>query len=162
MKPDVRKVMTDWRYLLAFGFGSGLSPKAPGTVGTIAALPFYLLLVQFGWIAYTVITLAVLAGGIYLCDRVAHEMDIKDPSGIVLDEFVGVWIALFYLPQSVGWILAGFVLFRVFDIAKPWPVSWLDRHVPGGAGIMLDDVAAGIYALLVIQAAVFAMTRWVA
>ena len=87
-------------------------------------------------------------------------MAVKDPGAIVWDEFVGLWIALAWLPDRWLWLVAGFALFRFFDILKPWPVSYLDRNVGGGLGIMLDDVAAGLYALLVIQAAHFAVQHY--
>lgn len=151
MNLDPRKVVSDPRYLVALGFGSGLAPWAPGTVGSLVAIPFALLFGLAGDIGYAAIVIVVLIGGIPLCDRVAAELDSKDPGVIVIDEFVGMWIALFLLPEGWYWLIAGFVLFRFFDILKPWPVNWFDEHLPGGRGIMMDDVAAGMYSFALIQ-----------
>jgi phosphatidylglycerophosphatase A len=150
-----KKVFTHPLYFVSFGFGSGLTPKAPGTAGTLAAIPFYLLLAGLHPGFYAGFVLAALVFGILACGWVARDMGVKDPAAIVWDEFVGLWIALFMLPKGWIWLLAGFALFRVFDILKPWPVSFLDRELPGGAGIMMDDVAAGLYSLLVLQAAAY-------
>ena len=137
--------------LIALGFGSGLSPRAPGTVGTLAAIPLFLLLAQLPWYVYLLAVAAALGLGVWVCDRVAARKKVKDPGAIVWDEFVGLWIGLFLLPAGWWWLLAGFVLFRIFDIAKPWPVSWADRSLSGGLGIMMDDVVAGLYTLCVLQ-----------
>ena len=142
---------------MAFGFGSGLAPKAPGTFGTLAAVPFYLLLAGLHPGVYAGIVVAALVAGVLICDSVAADMAIKDPSSIVWDEFVGLWIALFMLPDGWYWLLAGFVLFRFFDILKPWPVSFFDRELTGGLGVMMDDVAAGLYTLGLLQCAAYAI-----
>ena len=155
MRADARRVFTDPYHFVAIGFGSGLSPKAPGTAGSLAALPLFWLMSQCGWVIYGLIVVAVLVAGVFVCDRVARELNVKDPSSIVLDEFVGLWIALYLVPSDWYWVLAGFGLFRLFDVLKPWPVSYFDKHVDGGLGIMLDDVAAGLYAFALLQAAVF-------
>lgn len=159
MKVDVRKMASDPRYLIALGFGSGLVPRAPGTAGSMVAIPFALLFGLAGDIAYALIVVATLMIGIRLCDRVAAELGSKDPGVIVIDEFVGMWITLFMLPKGWYWLIAGFVLFRFFDILKPWPVNWFDRHLPGGSGIMMDDVAAGIYSFALIQIAAFVIAQ---
>ena len=133
---------------LAFGFGSGLSPRAPGTVGTLAALPFAVLLVQLPlWVGLLVILLAFVAG-IYLCSVTGRALGVHDHGGMVWDEFVGFWLVLVFLPFHWAWWLAAFGLFRLFDIVKPWPIRWLDRHIGGGLGVMIDDVLAGVYALV--------------
>ncbi|MFV8819239.1 phosphatidylglycerophosphatase A [Haliea sp. E17] len=138
---------------LAFGFGSGLSPKAPGTAGTVAALPLYWLLAKLGLPGYTVAVLVALLAGVWICQRASDELGVHDHGGIVWDEFVGLWIALWGLPVAWPWVLAGFVLFRLFDIVKPWPIGYLDRRVHGGLGIMLDDVVAGVFAGICLHAA---------
>lgn len=153
-----RKVFTDPLYFLAFGFGSGLAPKAPGTVGTLAAIPFYYLLAELGWFGYGLVITLAFGLGVVICDKVAAELEAADPGGIVFDEFVGFWLACFLLPPNWYWILVAFVLFRIFDIVKPWPVSWCDTHIKGGFGIMLDDVVAGAYALACIQLGALIMT----
>ncbi len=131
---------------LAFGFGSGLSPRAPGTVGTLAAVPLYWLLAGLDLWLYTAIVVIAMFLGIYICGVASRQLNVHDHPGIVWDEFVGLWITMWALPTSLPWLIAGFVVFRVFDIAKPWPISLLDRNVGGGAGIMIDDVVAGIFA----------------
>ena len=146
-----KKTFTDLRYFLALGFGSGLSPRAPGTAGTVAALPIVVLLLrQVDPLVYAAVTVFFLGVGIPLCEWVARDMAVKDPGCIVWDEIVGMLIAAWMLPNLL-WLPVAFVLFRIFDIWKPWPVSWCDRQLTGGMGIMLDDVVAGLYSLLILQ-----------
>jgi phosphatidylglycerophosphatase A len=132
--------------LLAFGFGSGLAPRAPGTFGTLAALPIYWLFAGLQPPLYLLTVLGAALAGIWICGRASRELRVHDHPGIVWDEFVGLWIALFAVPPEPLWVMAGFLLFRLFDIAKPWPIGWLDRRVAGGLGIMIDDVLAGMLA----------------
>jgi phosphatidylglycerophosphatase A len=131
---------------LAFGFGSGLSPWAPGTVGTLVAVPMYCLLVDWGLFQYTVVVALAAVIGVWVCGAASKELGVHDHSGIVWDEFVGYWITMWAVPFDWLWVVIGFFVFRVFDIAKPWPVSWLDKRVEGGLGIMADDWLAGIMA----------------
>ncbi len=138
-------------HFLALGFGSGLSPKAPGTAGTLMAVPLYLLLEPLSWPIYLAVLVITALAGIAICDISARRLGVHDHPGIVWDEFVGYWITMFMAPAGWLWIVLGFVLFRIFDILKPWPIRWLDRHVAGGFGIMIDDVLAGIFALGVMQ-----------
>ncbi|MFC6670195.1 phosphatidylglycerophosphatase A [Marinobacterium aestuariivivens] len=142
-------------HLLAFGFGSGLAPKAPGTFGTLAAVPLYLLLAPLSLPVYLLVLVLATALGIFLCDRTARDLGVHDHPGIVWDEFVGFWITMLAVPLQWYWIVAGFALFRLFDIWKPWPVRLADRRVSGGFGIMLDDILAGLYAWLVLQLLVY-------
>lgn len=150
--PSVKTVFTDPQMLLAFGFGSGLSRITPGTMGTLAALPLYLLMQPLPLWAYLLVVLLTALWGISLCDYAARKLGVHDHGGIVWDEFVGFWITMIAVPSGWQWLLAGFVLFRVFDMVKPWPISWLDRRVHGGFGIMLDDVVAGLMALACLHA----------
>lgn len=145
------KKLIDPRYLIALGFGSGLAPRAPGTAGTLAAVLPFLLLTQLPLAWYAGVVVVAFALGVWVCDWVARDMDVKDPGPIVWDEFVGFWIACFMLPPGWYWVVFGVIAFRAFDILKPWPVSLIDRSVARGLGIMLDDVAAGVYALIMIQ-----------
>lgn len=131
---------------LAFGFGSGLSPRAPGTVGTLVAVPLYWTFAHWSLPWYSLLVLAAALLGIWICGAASRELGVHDHPGIVWDEFVGYWITLWAVPVDWVWMLAGFVVFRVFDIAKPWPISHLDRKVKGGFGIMIDDILAGIMA----------------
>ncbi len=133
--------------LIATGFGSGLSPWAPGTVASLlAAVLWWLLLGHLGLWAQSMAVAAAFAGGVFVCQRVVRRHRLGDDPGIVVDELVGCWIALLAAPRSVLWAGAALLLFRVADIAKPWPVGWADRTVKGGLGIMLDDVLAGAMA----------------
>ena len=138
-------------HCLAFGFGSGLSPKAPGTFGTLMAVPIYLLLMQLSLTMYSFVILISFVVGVYLCGKTADDLGVHDHPGIVWDEFVGFWITMLFAPAGWLWIVLGFVLFRFFDICKPWPIKYLDQKVEGGLGIMLDDVLAGVFALAVLQ-----------
>lgn len=132
--------------LLAFGLGAGLSPKAPGTAGTLAGMLLALLLAGLPvWAGLATVALAFVAG-IPICDRTARALGVHDHGGIVWDEVVGIWLVLVTVPFHWAWWLAAFVAFRVFDIAKPWPIGWLDRRVTGGFGIMIDDLIAAVYA----------------
>ena len=139
-------------HFLAFGFGSGLSPKAPGTFGTLAAIPIYLALIQYvNSSLYLVIVVLLSLLGFWLCGKTAKDFGVHDHPGIVWDEIVGFLITMFQAPLGWVWVLIGFALFRVFDILKPWPINWLDKKVEGGVGIMLDDILAGIFAWVVLQ-----------
>lgn len=133
-------------HFVAFGFGSGLSPQAPGTMGTLVAIPLYLLICHLPLLAYSAIVCAGLLLGIYVCDKTSKDLRVHDHSGIVWDEIVGYGITMFAIPVSWQTVLAGFVLFRLFDIWKPFPIKWLDKHVKGGFGIMVDDVVAALFA----------------
>ena len=134
---------------IACGFGSGLSPWAPGTTGSLAALLPWLALRDLEWPAYIALIALAFALGVWVSNVVIARLRIDDPGVVVWDEFVGQWIALLPLvvaPRNWPWVVVGFALFRLFDIWKPWPVSWADRRVKGGFGVMLDDVLAGVYA----------------
>ena len=139
------------RQLLAFGFGSGLARVAPGTFGTLAAVPLYLLLAQLPLPWYLLVLLASFAAGVHICDYTANALKVHDHGGIVWDEFVGYWLTMVAAPAGWPWVVVGFVLFRLFDIVKPFPINWLDRHIKGGLGIMIDDALAGSFAWLVLQ-----------
>lgn len=141
-------------HLLAFGFGAGLSPKAPGTVGTIVAVLIYLVLPSMPTIIYAGLILLSFVFGIWICGKTAEDLGVHDHGGIVWDEFVGYWITMFMAPSGLFWVLLGFALFRLLDIFKPWPIKWADKELAGGLGIMLDDVLAGIMAALCMQALV--------
>lgn len=137
---------------LAFGFGSGLSPFAPGTMGTVVAVPFACALKTLHPLWYGMILLLTFALGVVLCTRVSKRLGVPDHGGIVWDEMVGYWLAVALLPNRWQWLLAAFLLFRFFDIFKPWPIRQLDRNCKGGFGIMIDDVVAGLYTLIPLTA----------
>ncbi len=138
---------------LAFGFGSGLLTRAPGTIGTLVAVPFALLLIQLDGVTLFWILLAAFFFGIWICNRVTAKLGVEDYGGIVWDEMVGYWLAVAWVPTHWAWLLAGFVLFRFFDIIKPWPISAIEARFQGGFGIMVDDVAAGLYAAILLAGA---------
>lgn len=132
---------------IALGFGSGLVPKAPGTAGTVIAIPLVLLLGTLELWAYLAITCFVVFAGIWVCSYTSRKLDVDDHPAIVIDEIAGFFITMAIAPDGWVWLVIGFILFRFFDAVKPWPISWLDKNVKGGLGIMLDDVVAGIASL---------------
>jgi len=134
-------------HFLALGFGSGLLPKAPGTFGTLAAIPLYLLLAPSSMIVYLIAVIVMSIVGIYICGKAAKDAGVHDHGAIVWDEIVGFLITMFMVPLSWQSVVVGFILFRIFDIFKPWPISFIDKNVHGGLGIMLDDIIAGFAAL---------------
>lgn len=144
-------ILSDPVHLLAFGFGSGCSRFAPGTFGTLAAIPLFLLLNQFSIGLYLVVTLILFLVGIWLCGATTKKLGVHDHSGIVWDEIVGYLITMIAAPEGWLWIVIGFVLFRFFDILKPWPISIADKKIHGGFGIMVDDVIAGFFAFSVLH-----------
>ncbi|MCX4190370.1 phosphatidylglycerophosphatase A [Methylophaga sp. OBS3] len=154
-KPSTREIIKKPAVLLACGLGSGLIPKAPGTFGTIAAIPLYLLMQPLSLLNYLILTFTFFVVGIWLSAEAIKVFKRDDPSEVVWDEVVGLLVTMIAAPAGLLWVLLGFVLFRIFDIWKPWPVSLADIKLHGGLGIMLDDVIAGIYALIVLQAIAF-------
>ena len=133
---------------VALGLGSGLSPKAPGTAGTLLTVPLVYFLQQQELVVYVLVTLFVLLTGSWVCGYAAKKLQVHDHSAIVYDEVAGFLITMFMIPADWGLMLIGFVLFRFFDAVKPWPISWCDKNIHGGFGIMFDDVVAGIISLL--------------
>lgn len=130
-------------------FGCGFMRPAPGTWGTLGAMPFGILLSVFGgWMALAVGIIIVTALGFYAVDKFQKETGTHDSGMIVIDEVAGLWITLLACSLSPLSIVLAFVLFRFFDILKPWPVGWLDKKLDGAAGVMLDDLMAGVYAAL--------------
>jgi phosphatidylglycerophosphatase A len=149
MSQAKRLLRHPWGWL-ATGFGSGLAPWAPGTFGSLAALLPWLLLRELPLIAVFAVVIVVFVLGVMASEWAMQKLGGDDPGCVVIDEWVGLWIALFVAPPGWLWLLAGFLLFRLFDIAKPWPVGWLERRLHGGMGVMADDVAAGFMAALVL------------
>jgi phosphatidylglycerophosphatase A len=145
------KLLLNPAHCLSLGFGSGLSPKMPGTMGTVIGVAIYLLMPTLDWKIYLGIVLASFLIGVFLCGYTAKALNVHDHPGIVWDEIVGYFITMFMVPKQWMWVLLGFVLFRIFDILKPWPISIADKRLKGGFGIMLDDVIAGLFALFIIQ-----------
>lgn len=143
-----------WRnpiHFLAYGFGSGAIPIAPGTFGTLAAIPIYLLMQNLALPYYLIVLAVITLVGIALCHITARDLGVHDHPGIVWDEIAGYLLTMIAAPKGWLWIWLGFGLFRLFDIWKPWPIRWLDRHVKGGLGIMVDDTLAAVYAWIGLQ-----------
>ncbi len=138
-------------HLISLGFGSGMSPIASGTIGTLAAIPLYLLMAPLHLWFYTLVTLLLLVLGIWTCGQTTKALGVEDHQGIVWDEVIGYLITMAAITPSIVSVLMGFFLFRFFDIFKIWPASWAERRFSGGLGIMFDDVMAGIYAALCMQ-----------
>ncbi|HEX7113173.1 MAG TPA: phosphatidylglycerophosphatase A [Mizugakiibacter sp.] len=137
---------------IAAGFGSGLAPVAQGTAGSLAALlPWWFLLRELPWPLYAGVLALAFALGVWACGVAGARLGVDDHRALVWDEFVGQWLALIAAPAGLAWMLAGFALFRLFDVWKPWPIRWFDRRVKGGLGVMLDDLLAGAAAALVLQ-----------
>ncbi len=153
------RVWQDPIYFIAFGFGSGLMPMAPGTWGTLAAMPLYLLLIESHWSVYLAFTLLAFIIGVWVSDKVSKDLGVHDYKGIVWDEVVGYLLTMFLAPPGFSWMLLGFVLFRLFDIWKPQPIGYIDQKVQGGLGIMLDDVLAAIPAWGIIQILAWSFAR---
>jgi phosphatidylglycerophosphatase A len=136
---------------LALGFGSGLVPRAPGTAGTVVAIPVYLLLQPLALPYYAALVVLLALAGIAICGQTASRLGVHDHPGIVWDEIVGYLVTMAFAPPGWLWVALGFLLFRLFDILKPWPIRWCDRKVSGGLGIMLDDLLAGVISAALLQ-----------
>lgn len=153
-RPDPKRPL----HLIATGFGSGLINPAPGTWGSLAAIPLILALHQLSMPIYLLVLAISVIAGIWLCGLVARELGVEDHQAIVWDEFVGMGITLAFIPSGLALpaVVLGFLLFRLYDIVKPGPIGWLDRNLKGGAGIMMDDILAGVFAFLTLHAALAA------
>lgn len=150
-RPSFARLARDPVLLVAFGFGSGLAPKAPGTAGTLLGVAAHLATQSLDLPLRIAIVLAAFALGVWVCGVAAKRLGVPDHPGIVFDEVVGYLIAMLTAPAGWLWIGAGFVLFRLFDIWKPWPISLADRRVHGGFGIMLDDALAGALVAVILS-----------
>lgn len=148
-KPDLKFLLSHPAHFLALGFGSGLITPAPGTWGSLAALPLAGLLqwLGVGGLALAWLSLPLFVLGVWFCDVAGRALGVADSGHIVWDEIVAMLLLLAFVPVTINAWLAAFVLFRFFDIIKPWPIRWLDAKVHGGFGVMLDDIVAAIFAL---------------
>jgi phosphatidylglycerophosphatase A len=150
-------LLRDPVHLFALGFGSGLAPKAPGTAGTLVGVLLDPVLRPLGLEWRVAVVALMFVVGVWLCGESARRLGAHDHPGIVWDEIVGYLALMLVLPAGWGWALAGFVVFRFFDIVKPWPIRQLDHGVGGGFGIMLDDVMAAAWGALVLLGVKFAL-----
>ena len=151
MSVSSRTLFSDPAHFIALGAGIGLVPVFPGTAASLFALLIFWFIDHLHWSFYSLILVGVFISGVVSSERSARLLNDKDPSCIVIDEIFGMLFTLILIPPGGIWIVIAFVLFRIFDILKPWPVSFADARISGGMGIMLDDLFAGIYALIVIQ-----------
>ena len=149
----------DPRVLLATGFGCGLAPFAPGTVGSVlGAVIWWFVFADLDFYVRAIAAFAVLYASVLIVDSVLQRHGPGDHPTIVLDEVVGMWFALLFVPKSLLWAAAAFVLFRIADIVKPWPASRIDTRITGGIGIMADDLVAGLMATIVVAVAWYAVS----
>lgn len=151
--PAARPNLRNPVHVLAFGFGAGLSPYAPGTAGTVLAVFIYLSLASLPLAYYVAICAALFVAGVWICGKTSRDLGAHDHGGIVFDEIVGFLVAMTALPHSWPWVLSGFLLFRALDILKPWPIGWAERRFRGGFAIMVDDLLAGMVTLGLLQLA---------
>ena len=149
------KMLLNPVHFFALGFGSGLTPKIPGTAGTLAGVLLFILMPDMSWMTYLLIIVCGFLFGIFCCGYTAKILNAHDHHSIVCDEIIGFLVTMFMVPKEWIWILIGFILFRTFDILKPWPISFIDRRIGGGLGIMLDDVIAALFSLAIIQIVIY-------
>lgn len=152
-----------WQYpvhFLAYGFGTGLAPFAPGTFGSLVGVVLFWFMSPLGAGSYAGIVAALFVVGIFICGQTARDVGAVDPGFIVYDEIVGFLVAMYMMPADWRWIAAGFVVYRVFDIWKPWPIHYAEERMGLGSGIMTDDVIAGLYTLAILQVARLAIEHY--
>ena len=143
-----------WKYpvhFLAYGFGTGLAPFAPGTFGSLIGVALFWFMAPLGAVSYAGIVVVLFVAGIFICGQTARDFGELDPGFIVFDEIVGFMVAMYLMPREWRWIAAGFIIYRIFDIWKPFPIHIIEEKLTLGTAIMADDVIAGIYTLLVLQ-----------
>jgi phosphatidylglycerophosphatase A len=157
MRPTVQFLFAHPAHFIALGLGSGLSPKAPGTAGTLAAWLLFPLLASLNGTEFLVFVLSGFVLGVIVSDRTGRALGVSDHGSIVWDEILPFWVVLYFTPDTLAWQTAAFVAFRFFDIVKPQPIKWADSKVKGGFGVMLDDVIAAGYTLLVLALAARAL-----
>lgn len=138
-------------HFIAFGFGSGAMPVAPGTFGTLMSIPFYLVMQPLSHAVYLAILFMIILASAWICHIVSKDIGIHDHQGMCLDEMPGYFVTMYAAPPGLIWIIIGFLLFRFFDICKPQPIAYIDKNIPGGIGMVLDDVVAGIYSCIILH-----------
>lgn len=151
-----------WKYpvhFLAYGFGTGLAPFAPGTFGSLIGVALFWFMAPLGPGTYAGIVIVLFVAGIFICGQTARDFGELDPGFIVFDEVVGFMVAMYLMPREWRWIAAGFIIYRIFDIWKPFPIHIVEEKLTLGTAIMADDVIAGIYTLLVLQIARLALEK---
>ena len=149
--PDFKLLVSHPAYFFALGFGSGLAPKAPGTFGTLVGLPLFWLISDLTFYMQLGIIVLLFIVGIYCCDKTGKMLGVSDHGGIVWDEIVAIMLVLTFTPYQWQWWLIAFLLFRLFDIWKPYPIRQFDAKLKNGFGVMFDDLLAAIYAIISIK-----------
>ncbi|MDX1915212.1 MAG: phosphatidylglycerophosphatase A [Methylophilus sp.] len=149
--PSIKFLMSHPVHFLSLGLGSGLAPKAPGTVGTLVGLPLFWLISSDAFSAQLIIIASLFLLGVYWCDVTGKALGVSDHGSIVWDEIVAMMLVLAFVPKHWLWWLLAFALFRLFDIWKPFPIRQIDASVKGGLGVMLDDLLAAIYAIVCVK-----------
>jgi phosphatidylglycerophosphatase A len=159
ISPDARFLFRHPAHLLALGFGSGLAPKAPGTFGTLVGLPLFAALMLLPEASHLVVIALLFLAGIPICQKAGDALGMSDHGSIVWDEIVAMLLVLEYTPLTWPWWAAAFVLFRLFDIWKPFPVRQCDARLKGGFGVMFDDLLAALYAIATLKALLWLTMR---
>jgi len=149
--PNIKLLLSHPVHFLSLGFGSGLSPKAPGTFGTLVGLPLYWLISACSLSFQLTLIFILFIAGIYFCQKTGDAIGVSDHGGIVWDEIVAMMLVLTFVPVHWFWWLLAFALFRLFDIWKPFPIRQLDANIKGGLGVMVDDLLAAVYAIAVLK-----------
>ncbi len=155
MNVTKKQIIKNPVHFLAFGLGLGFLPYMPGTFGTLLGVLIYCLNNYYFSISPSIILIISFIMGIYICGRTAKDINHHDHPGIVFDEVVGYFVTMLYIKFNTLNVVLGFILFRIFDIVKPWPINYIDKKVSGGFGIIIDDILAGIYANLVLRLILF-------
>jgi len=161
ISPDFKFIVSRPAYFIAFGFGSGLSPFAPGTAGTLAAFPIYALLMLAALSApmFFALLAALFLIGVWASHETGRALGVADYGGIVWDEIVAFLAILYFTPQSVAWFIAAFFIFRIFDVWKPFPIRYFDTHIKNGFGVMFDDALAAVYSVALIKGLVWMISK---
>ena len=158
-KPDIKFLLAHPAHFFALGFGSGLAPKAPGTFGTLIGFPLFWLIFNYSFSTQLMIIAVLFIFGIYVCDKTGKDLGVSDHGAMVWDEIVAIMLVLAFAPNTwLGWLVA-FLLFRLFDIWKPYPICYFDAKLKNGFGVMFDDLLAAIYAILVLKFIVWPLSQ---
>ena len=158
-QPNFKLLIAHPAHFMSLGFGSGLAPKAPGTFGTLVGLPLFWLISVLTFYAQLGMTALLFLVGIYCCDKTGKALGVSDHGGIVWDEIVAIMLVLTFTPLQWQWWLIAFILFRLFDIWKPYPICYFDAKLKNGFGVMFDDLLAAIYAILVMKFIVWPLSQ---
>ena len=158
-QPNSKFLLAHPAHFFGLGFGSGLAPKAPGTFGTLVGFPLFWLIFNYSFSTQLMIIAVLFLFGIYVCDKTGKDLGVSDHGAIVWDEIVSMMLVLVFVPHTwLGWLVA-FLLFRLFDIWKPYPICYFDAKLKNGFGVMFDDLLAAIYAILVLKFIVWPLSQ---